>query len=182
MKQVQRGAGARATVVADLRAAFRGLSLGAEQRKLVVQALDIGVVVWLGIINRGLELVVGSGGSMVIAAFTGKGTLSMALIGLVAKMVATLATISAGGSAGLLVPSFFLGTMVALAWALLGLWGTSSWQFPRSLPCAQPAAGPGAIAFVGDRACALARYDAGLGTNATCRRGRQYVKGVEDHD
>jgi hypothetical protein len=39
------------------------------------------------------------------------------LIGLGAKMVATLATINSGGSAGLLVPSFFLGTMVAAALA-----------------------------------------------------------------
>jgi CIC family chloride channel protein len=41
----------------------------------------------------------------------------MALIGLVAKMIATLATISSGGSAGLLVPALFFGTMVAAAFA-----------------------------------------------------------------
>jgi CIC family chloride channel protein len=70
-----------------------------------------------GITDRGLELVLGSGESMVIAAFAGQVTLSMALIGLVAKMLATLATINSGGSAGLLVPSFFFGTMVAAAFA-----------------------------------------------------------------
>jgi CIC family chloride channel protein len=72
---------------------------------------------WFGITDRGLELVLGSGESMVLAAFAGQVTLSLALIGLVAKMVATLATINSGGSAGLLVPSFFLGTMVAAAFA-----------------------------------------------------------------
>ena len=72
---------------------------------------------WLGITDRGLELVLGSGESMVIAAFAGQVTLAMALIGLGAKMVATLATINSGGSAGLLVPSFFFGTMVAAAFA-----------------------------------------------------------------
>ncbi len=75
------------------------------------------VMRWLGITDRGLELVLGSGESMVIAAFAGQVTLVVALIGLVAKMLATLATINAGGSAGLLVPSFFFGTMVATAFA-----------------------------------------------------------------
>ena len=59
----------------------------------------------------------GSGESMVIAAFAGQPTLSVALIGLVAKMLATLSTINSGGSAGLLVPSLFFGTMVAAAFA-----------------------------------------------------------------
>jgi len=70
-----------------------------------------------GITERGLELVLGSGESMVIGAFAGQVTLAMALIGLGAKMVATLSTINSGGSAGLLVPSFFFGTMVAAAFA-----------------------------------------------------------------
>jgi CIC family chloride channel protein len=74
---------------------------------------------WLGITERGLELVLGSGESMVIAAFAGQVTLTMALIGLVAKMLATLSTIKSGGSAGLLVPSMFFGTMVAVAFAQL---------------------------------------------------------------
>jgi CIC family chloride channel protein len=72
---------------------------------------------WLGITEHGLELVLGSGESMVISALAGQVTLTMALIGLVAKMLATLSTIKSGGSAGLLVPSFFLGTMVAAAFA-----------------------------------------------------------------
>jgi CIC family chloride channel protein len=80
---------------------------------LVVYYLTLG----LGMTDRGLELVLGSGESMVIAAFAGQVTLSVALIGLVAKMLATLSTINSGGSAGLLVPSFFFGTMVAAAFA-----------------------------------------------------------------
>ena len=71
----------------------------------------------LDLTEHGLELVLGSGESMVNMAFAGQVTLGMALIGLVAKMVATLATISSGGSAGLLVPSLFFGTMVAAAFA-----------------------------------------------------------------
>jgi len=72
---------------------------------------------WFGITDRGLELVLGSGESMILGAFAGQVTLSMALIGLLAKMPATLSTINSGGSAGLLVPSFFFGTMVAAAFA-----------------------------------------------------------------
>ena len=74
---------------------------------------------WFGITDRGLELVLGSGESMVISAFAGQLSLSVALIGLVAKMLATLSTIKSGGSAGLLVPSMFFGTMVAVAFAQL---------------------------------------------------------------
>jgi len=74
---------------------------------------------WLGITERGLELVLGSGESMVLAAFAGQVTLGMALVGLVAKMLATLSTIKSGGSAGLLVPSMFFGTMIAVAFAQL---------------------------------------------------------------
>jgi CIC family chloride channel protein len=71
----------------------------------------------LEITEQGLELVLGPGESMINMAFAGQVTLSMALIGLIAKMIATLATISSGGSAGLLVPSLFFGTMIAAAFA-----------------------------------------------------------------
>ena len=52
---------------------------------------------------------------MIDLALAGELTLTVALIALAAKMVATLATIGSGGSAGLLVPSLFFGTMVATA-------------------------------------------------------------------
>ena len=45
----------------------------------------------LELTEHGLELVLGSGESMVNMAFAGQVTLAMALIGLVAKMIATLA-------------------------------------------------------------------------------------------
>jgi CIC family chloride channel protein len=73
----------------------------------------------LGITDRGLEMVLGSGESIVISAFAGQVTISMALIGLVAKMLATLSTIKSGGSAGLLVPTFYFGTMIAVVFAQL---------------------------------------------------------------
>jgi CIC family chloride channel protein len=71
----------------------------------------------LELTDHGLELVLGSGESMVNLAFAGQVTIGMALIGLVAKMIATLATISSGGSAGLLVPALFFGTMIATSFA-----------------------------------------------------------------
>ena len=67
--------------------------------------------------GHGLELVLGPGESVVNMAFAGELTIAVALIALVAKMIATLATITSGGSAGLLVPTLFFGTMVASALA-----------------------------------------------------------------
>ncbi|MCA9917291.1 MAG: chloride channel protein [Anaerolineales bacterium] len=67
----------------------------------------------------GLEMVLGPGETLVDMAFAGELTIAVALIALVAKMVATLATITSGGSAGLLVPTLFFGTMVASAMANL---------------------------------------------------------------
>lgn len=71
-------------------------------------------------VDTGLLLVLGSGESAVNMAFAGELTLILALIGLAAKLVATLATISSGGSAGLLVPTLFFGSMVAVVFANLG--------------------------------------------------------------
>jgi CIC family chloride channel protein len=63
--------------------------------------------------ERGLELVLGSGESVIQLAFVNELVLGLALIGLLAKMAASLITIGSGGSAGLLVPALFFGTMVA---------------------------------------------------------------------
>lgn len=63
--------------------------------------------------EHGLELVLGPGETVINAALAGELTLAVAFIALIAKMPATLATIGSGGSAGLLVPSLFFGTMVA---------------------------------------------------------------------
>lgn len=63
--------------------------------------------------ERGLELVLGSGEPIIQLALVNQLTLGLALIGLLAKMTASLMTIGSGGSAGLLVPALFFGTMVA---------------------------------------------------------------------
>lgn len=75
----------------------------------VTQSLDL--------MENGVELVLGPGETAVTMALAGEMTLTLALIALFAKMLGTLATIGAGGSAGLLVPSLFFGTMVAAALA-----------------------------------------------------------------
>jgi hypothetical protein len=59
----------------------------------------------------------GTGESAINAALAGELTIAVALVALGAKMIATLMTITSGGSAGLLVPSLFFGTMVATAFA-----------------------------------------------------------------
>ncbi|NJN55225.1 MAG: hypothetical protein HC804_10975 [Anaerolineae bacterium] len=69
--------------------------------------------------ENGLELVLGPGESVINAALAGELTLAVALLALIAKMPATLATVGSGGSAGLLVPSLFFGTMVASVFAIL---------------------------------------------------------------
>ena len=63
--------------------------------------------------ERGLELVLGSGESVIQLALVNELVMGLALIGLFAKMAASLITIGSGGSAGLLVPALFFGTMVA---------------------------------------------------------------------
>ncbi len=73
---------------------------------------------WLGY-EHGLTLVLGSGEEAIHAALAGELTTAIALVALFAKLLATLATIASGGSAGLLVPSIFFGTMVAAAVAPL---------------------------------------------------------------
>ncbi len=72
---------------------------------------------YFALTDRGLELVLGRGDSIVNLAIAGELTISVAIIALIAKMVATLATITSGGSAGLLVPTLFFGTMIASALA-----------------------------------------------------------------
>lgn len=66
-----------------------------------------------GLTPHGLELVLGLGESAIDLAFAGKITMAAALLALPAKMAATASTIGSGGSAGLLVPSLFFGTMIA---------------------------------------------------------------------
>ena len=67
----------------------------------------------------GLELVLGTGEAAIDAALAGQLTLAVAVIALVSKLLATLITVGSGGSAGLLIPAMFLGTMVAAAFSRL---------------------------------------------------------------
>lgn len=98
-----------------------------SQHRLLVGATITGLIAFavamltyeLDLWENGLELVLGPGDSVINAALAGELTLAVALLALVAKMPATLATIGSGGSAGLLVPSLFFGTMVASAFAVL---------------------------------------------------------------
>ncbi|MEM7798874.1 MAG: chloride channel protein [Chloroflexota bacterium] len=60
-----------------------------------------------------LELVLGTGESVINDALNGELVLAIAILALIAKIFATLATIGSGGSAGLLIPSLFYGTMIA---------------------------------------------------------------------
>lgn len=73
----------------------------------------------LSLTDHGLELVLGPGETVVNMAFAGELTIAVALIALAAKMMATLATITSGGSAGLLIPTLFFGTMTATVFAKL---------------------------------------------------------------
>ena len=76
-----------------------------------------GFTAQFGLAENGLELVLGTGEGVIDAAFAGELTVAVALIALFAKMFATLFTVSSGGSAGLLIPSLFFGTMVATVFA-----------------------------------------------------------------
>jgi CIC family chloride channel protein len=72
---------------------------------------------YYGLAENGLVFVLGPGETAVEWAFAGKLTATVAIIALVAKMIATLTTITSGGSAGLLIPTLFFGTMTAAAFA-----------------------------------------------------------------
>ena len=62
-----------------------------------------------------LNLVLSLGDPTIERAMAGELTLALALIALFGKMLATTATISSGGSGGLLTPSLYIGAMVAAA-------------------------------------------------------------------
>ncbi len=64
-----------------------------------------------------IELVLGPGEGVLELAVVGKLTVGLAVVALFAKLVATLMTITSGGSAGLLFPTIFFGTTIAVAWA-----------------------------------------------------------------
>ena len=109
----------------------------------ITGAIAIGVLIfirvagsygWFGFdshtADHALSLVLGTGESVINDALAGKVILAIAIIALVAKMFATLATIGSGGSAGLLVPSLFFGTMIATIVAQIPVMlGYPEWSF-----------------------------------------------------
>ena len=70
-----------------------------------------------GLTDRGLEYILGSGEPAIKFALNGEITMWLAFLALTAKMFATLATIGSGGSAGMLIPAMYFGTMVAAFFA-----------------------------------------------------------------
>lgn len=95
---------------------YARMVLGAALTSLVA----IGVALFVkqsGASVSGLGLVMGTGSQAIDGAFAGKLTASVAFVALFGKILATLCTISSGGSGGLLIPSLFFGTMVASMFA-----------------------------------------------------------------
>ena len=82
----------------------------------VVTVLVVGRYGWTDQ-KGGLDLVLSTGDRAIDMALAGELTLGLAAVALVGKMLTTLVTISSGGSAGLLIPSLYLGTMVAVIFA-----------------------------------------------------------------
>ncbi len=73
----------------------------------------------LGLAERGesLATVLSTGTSTIEAALAGQITIAVATVALIGRLAATVTTIGSGGSAGLLIPSLFLGTMIAVIFA-----------------------------------------------------------------
>ncbi len=99
---------------------FRRVAPNPWRRHLLGAAIT-GVVALLAVwaSGEGLALVLGTGTATIEAAMLGRFTTTVAVIALAAKMLATLATVTSGGSAGLLIPAIFFGSMVAAALAPL---------------------------------------------------------------
>ena len=69
-------------------------------------------VAWLT--QEPLDLVLGTGAHVIAAALNGQLTIWIAAIALIGKLLATMSTITSGGSAGMLVPSMYLGSMAGV--------------------------------------------------------------------
>jgi CIC family chloride channel protein len=96
--------------------------IGLGWRRHVIGALLTGVIgltaAWIS--GESLDLVLGTGEQVVAAAMAGQLTLQVAVIALIGKLLATMSTITSGGSAGMLVPSIYLGCMAGVIVANLG--------------------------------------------------------------
>ncbi len=92
---------------------FRRVTPDPWRRHLLGAAIT-GIVALLAVwaSGEGLELVLSTGTATIEAAMLGRFTTTVAVIALAAKMLATLATVTSGGSAGLLIPAVFFGPPV----------------------------------------------------------------------
>jgi CIC family chloride channel protein len=101
--------------------------IGLGWRRHVIGALLTGVIgllaAWMA--GESLDLVLGTGERVVEAAIAGELTLQIAAIALVGKLLATMVTITSGGSAGMLVPSIYLGCMAGVIVASFGGYSAS---------------------------------------------------------
>ncbi len=90
--------------------------IGLGWRRHVAGALLTGVIgllaAWLA--GEPPDLVLGIGERVVAAALAGQLTIQVAAIALIGKLLATMTTITSGGSAGMLVPSIYLGCMAGV--------------------------------------------------------------------
>ncbi|MCB0148218.1 MAG: chloride channel protein, partial [Caldilineaceae bacterium] len=82
----------------------------------VVGAVMTGVIGLTAALLTGesLDLVLGTSDRVIAAALTGQLTIWIAAVALVGKLLATMSTIASGGSAGMLVPSMYLGSMAGV--------------------------------------------------------------------
>lgn len=92
--------------------AIRNVWLRQVVGALITGGVALAVVLWG---DGNLDHVLGPGESAIQSALNGDLGLELALLLLCAKMLATLSTIGSGGSAGLLIPATFFGSMVAVA-------------------------------------------------------------------
>lgn len=85
----------------------------------LIAVLVVAINNQFGLADRGesLSTILSTGTSTIEAALAGQITIAVATIALIGRLAATVTTIGSGGSAGLLIPALFLGTMVAVIFA-----------------------------------------------------------------
>lgn len=96
--------------------------VGLSWRRHALGALLTGVIgllaAWLT--GEPLDLALGTGDRIVAEALGGQLTLQVAIVALIGKLLTTMSTITSGGSAGMLIPSIYLGSMVGVIVAQMG--------------------------------------------------------------
>lgn len=90
--------------------------IGLSWRRHVFGALLTGFIGLLaaGLTGEPLDLTLGTGDRIVAEVLAGQVTLQVAVVALIGKLLTTMSTITSGGSAGMLIPSIYLGSMVGV--------------------------------------------------------------------